>query len=209
MLYQGGNAAHHSDRPYPMFMNVPGLKIIVPTTGADLKGLLKSAIRDDNPVICFEDANLWSTKGKGELPDDDDYLIPIGKGRIRREGNDVTIVAIANGVATALNASDLLAKEGIEAEVIDPRTLVPLDWEMIAESIGRTGRLVIVDPANRTCGAASEIAALAAELCFGDLRAPVIRVTTPDIHIPYAQAMERGLYPTSERVQTAVREVMR
>ncbi|MFG1924737.1 alpha-ketoacid dehydrogenase subunit beta [Cryptosporangium sp. NPDC048952] len=207
LYYHGGTAGHHADRPYPMFMNVPGLKILLPSTAADLKGLLKTAIRDDNPVLCFEDANLWGRKGRSPLPPED-QLIPFGIAATRREGDDVTIVGLGQGAFLALQAAEELAHEGIEAEVIDPRTLVPMDWPAIEESVSRTGRLVVVDPANRTCSAASEIAAHVVENCFSSLRGPVQRVTTDDIHVPFSPALEKQIYPTKDKVVAAVRRAV-
>jgi pyruvate dehydrogenase E1 component beta subunit len=208
LFYQGGNAAHHSDRPYPMFMQVPGIKVIVPTSGPDLKGLLKAAIRDDNPVICFEDANLWSRRGRADLPDVEDHVIPLGQGNVRRQGTDVTIVGIANGLLTSLEAAEVLAGSGISAEVIDPRTLVPMDWDLIGESVSKTNRLVVVDPATATCSAASEIAATVVERHWDVLSAPVLRVNTPDVHIPYSAALEPQLYPSVDRVVAQVTKVI-
>jgi pyruvate dehydrogenase E1 component beta subunit len=208
LYYQGGTAAHHADRPYPMFMNVPGLKILVPSTAPDLKGLLKSAIRSDDPVLCFEDANLWGRRGRGPIPEADDHLVPLGRAAIRRTGGDVTIVGIGLGAFLAGEAAEELAGEGVEAEVIDPRTLVPFDWEAVYASVRRTGRLVVVDPATRTCSAASEISARVVEECFGALRAPVLRVTTDDTHVPYSPALERQIYPTREKVLAAVRRTL-
>lgn len=205
-MYHGlGVAAQHSDRPYPMLMGVPGLKIIVPTTPYDVKGLLKSAIRDDNPVLCFEDTDLWTTKS--EIPKEE-YLVPLGKGCIRREGADVTVVAIAGQVRRALQAADQLQSEGIAAEVIDPRSLVPLDRELILSSVKKTGRLIIVDPANSTCSAASEIAAVVAQEGFWDLKAPIIRLATPDVHVPYSPALEKLMYPSQESIAEAARGLM-
>jgi pyruvate/2-oxoglutarate/acetoin dehydrogenase E1 component len=207
LYYHGGTAGHHADRPYPMFMNMPGLKIILPSTAPDLLGLLKSAIRDDNPVLCFEDANLWGRKGRGPIPEDE-HIVPLGKAAVRRTGTDVTIVGIGLGCVLAMDAANELAADGISAEVIDPRTLVPMDWPTILESVSRTGRLVVVDPANRTCSAASEIAARAAEDCFDALRGPVMRVTTDDIHVPFSPALERQIYPTKDKVIAAVRRAV-
>jgi acetoin:2,6-dichlorophenolindophenol oxidoreductase subunit beta len=208
LYYHGGTAGHHADRPYPMFMNVPGLKIILPSTAPDLLGLLKSAIRDDNPVLCFEDANLWGRKGRGPIPDADDHVVPLGSAAVRRTGTDVTVVGIGLGSYLALEAAQELADDGISAEVIDPRTLVPMDWPTILESVSRTGRLVVVDPANRTCSAASEIAARVVEDCFGDLRGPVVRVTTDDTHVPFSPALEKQIYPTKDKVVAAVRRTL-
>jgi pyruvate dehydrogenase E1 component beta subunit len=206
LYYHGGTAGHHADRPYPMFMNVPGLKIILPSTAPDLLGLLKSAIRDDNPVLCFEDANLWGRKGRGPVvPADTDHLVPLGSAAVRRPGTDVTIVGIGLGSWLALEAAAELEAEGISAEVIDPRTLVPMDWPTILESVSRTGRCVVVDPANRTCSAASEISARVVEDCFSALRGPVVRVTTDDTHVPFSPALEKQIYPTQAKIVAAVR----
>jgi pyruvate dehydrogenase E1 component beta subunit len=205
MYYQAGIAAQHSDRPYPMLMNMPGIKIIVPSCPYDMKGLLKSAIRDDDPVFCFEDLTLAGTKG---MVPDGEYVVPLGKGDVKREGDDVTVVAIAGGVRVAMEASEQLAAEGVSAEIVDPRSLVPLDTDLILGSVEKTGRLVIVDPATRSCGAAAEIAARVAESGFEALRAPIVRVTTPDIHIPFSPPLEQSVFPNPEKVCDAVRRVM-
>jgi pyruvate dehydrogenase E1 component beta subunit len=208
LYYHGGTAGHHADRPYPMFMNVPGLKIIVPSTAPDLKGLLKSAIRDDNPVLCFEDANLWGRKGRGPIPEAEDHLVPLGVAAVRRPGTDVTIVGIGQGAYLGMEAATALAAEGIDVEVIDLRTLVPMDWPTIYESVSRTGHCVVVDPATRTCSAASEIAARIVEDCFGDLRGPIVRVTTDDTHVPFSPALEKQIYPNTQKVVAAVRRAL-
>ena len=199
-------AAQHSDRPYPMFMNAPGLKIIAPTTPADMKGLLKSAIRDNDPVVVFEDKNLWTVKG--EVSTDPDYLVPIGKADIKCEGTDITVVAISGAQTPALRAAKALEKEGISVEVIDPRTLVPLDKDTILNSVAKTGKLVLVDNANQTCNAASEIAAIVAEEAFNYLKAPIIRLSTPDVHPAASPALEKGLYPTKEAISEAIRKLV-
>jgi acetoin:2,6-dichlorophenolindophenol oxidoreductase subunit beta len=204
--YNAGNAAQHADRPYPFFMNVPGLKIVAPSTPADMKGLLKAAIRDDDPVIVFEDINLWTKKER--VPVDPDHLIPIGLADIKRAGDDVTIVAIAGCVPKALAAAEVLEREGISAEVIDPCTLVPLDKQTLLQSIAKTGKLVIVDHSHRTCSVASEIAAVVAEEGFEHLRKPIQRVTTPSVHIPYSAALEKPLYPSKESIATAVKRIL-
>ncbi len=206
MFYGNSNAAQHSDRPYPMFMGMPGLKIIVPSNPADMKGLLKSAIRDDNPVLSFEDGTLWSSKS--EVPDDDDFLIPLGKADIKREGTDVSVIAVGGSVPLALDAAETLSKEGVSVEVVDPRTLVPLDTATILASVAKTGRALTVDPAHQSCSAASEISATIAEHAFDSLKAPIIRVTTPDTHLPFSPPIERPLYPSAERIVAAVRKVM-
>ena len=205
MWHGGSNAAHHSDRPYPMFMNVPGLKIAVPATPYDAKGLLKSAVRDDDPLLLFEDKNLWFRPGP--VPEED-YVVPLGVANVVREGRDVTLVAIGSTVAPALEAAEVLAAEGCSAEVIDPRSLVPLDTRAILESVARTGRLVVVDLANKTCGAAAEIAAITAEEAFDALTAPIVRVTTPDVPIPFSPPLEEPLYPNAARIVAAVRRVL-
>lgn len=205
MFYGNSFAAQHSDRNYPMFMNVPGLKIIAPTTPYDMKGMLKSAIRDDDPVICFEDGGVWFVKG--DVPEEE-YLVPLGRADVKREGSDVTVVAIAGSVPVALRAADELAAQGISAEVIDPRTLVPLDKATILSSVAKTGRLVVADPAHKTCGAAGEIAAIVAEEGFWDLKAPIARVVTPDVHPPFSPVLEKGLYPTQEKIVKAVQQAL-
>jgi acetoin:2,6-dichlorophenolindophenol oxidoreductase subunit beta len=206
-LYYGrGLAAQHSDRPYPVFMNVPGLKIISPSTAADIKGLLKSAVRDDDPVMIFEDASLWPVKGL--VPTDPEYLVPIGKADIKRAGSDVTMVAIAGAMRPALDAAEALAAEGVSIEVIDPRTLKPLDIETIMRSVAKTGRLVLVENAHRICSLTSEIAATIAEHAFEHLRRPIQRLTAPDVHVPFSPPLEQQLYPTKERIMSAVRNVL-
>ncbi|MPZ88991.1 MAG: alpha-ketoacid dehydrogenase subunit beta [Nitriliruptorales bacterium] len=205
MFYGASMAAHHSDRPYPMFMNVPGLTIVTPATPYDACGLLRAAVRSDDPVLFFEDATLWFRKE--DLPEEP-YEVPLGVANHVRRGDDVTVVAIAGSLPHAVTAAETLADDGISVDLIDPRTLVPLDMEAILSSVRRTGRLVVVDPAHRTCGAAAEISALAAELAFDALRAPVVRVTTPDVQIPFSPALEKGLYPDAGRAVTAVRRVL-
>jgi acetoin:2,6-dichlorophenolindophenol oxidoreductase subunit beta len=205
MFYGLSTAAHHSDRPYPMFMNMPGIKIMVPSCPSDAKGLLRTAIDMDDPVLSFEACLLWGTK---EDVDESEYRIPFGVARTVREGTDVTIVAISTGVPAAIQAAQKLESEGISCEVIDPRTLVPLDAQAVLNSVGKTGRLVIVDPANRTCSAAAEISAIVAEDAFDSLKAPIIRVTTPDTHVPFSPAIEKQLYPNATTVADAVRKVM-
>jgi pyruvate dehydrogenase E1 component beta subunit len=206
MWHNGSNAAQHSDRPYPMFMNAPGLKVVAPATPADMKGLLKSAIRDDDPVMVFEDNDLWFRRGP--CPADPDFLVPIGVADVKRAGGDLTIVSVAGCLPHALEAADVLAAEGVAAEVIDVRTLVPLDREAILRSVAKTGRLVVVDYAHRTCGAAAEIAAIVAEDGFASLRRPIQRITTPDVNIPFAPALEKPLYPSAARIAAAVRRIL-
>jgi len=204
--HNASNAAQHSDRPYPLFMNIPGLKILAPSTPSDMKGLMKSAVRDDDPVLIFEDINLWS--GKEPVPTDPDYLVPIGQADIKRAGTDVTIVAIAGCVPKALAAAQVLEKEGISAEVIDPRTLVPLDTEALLKSVAKTGHAVIVDNSHRTGSVASEIAAVICEDGFASLRRPIMRVTTPQVQIPFSPILEKSLYPNRDRIVAAVKRLL-
>ena len=206
MFYNGGIAAQHSDRNYSMYMNVPGLKVVVPSSPYDAKGLLKTAIRDQDPVLIFEDGNLWGQKG--EVPEQE-YLLPFGQANILYEGSDVTIVAIAARVGESVKAAEALAKEGLSVEVIDPRTLVPLDTKTILESVAKTGRLLVVDQGHRTCGAAGEIAAIVAEQGFWNLQAPIKRLTAPDMQIPFSSALEKGFYPDAEMIATAVRQLIK
>jgi len=204
--YNVSNAAQHADRPYPFFMNVPGLKIVAPATPADMKGLLKSAIRDDDPVLVFEDINLWGKKA--QVPTDPDFLVPIGKADVKRAGTDVTLVSIAGCLPKVLAAAEALGRQNISAEVVDLRTLQPLDKETLLRSVAKTGRVVIVDNSHRINSVASEIAAVICEEGFESLRKPVQRVTTPEVHIPYCAVLEKPLYPDRERVIAAVRRIL-
>ncbi len=204
-MYGRGLAAQHSDRPYPAFMGIPGLKIVAPTSAADARGLMKSAIRDDDLVLFFEDVNLQGVRG--EVPSGD-WLVPIGVAEVKREGADVTVVGVSGGILPALAAAEQLAAEGVSVEVVDTRTLAPLDTATILRSVAKTGRVVVVDPAHRVASAASEIAAVIAEEAFEHLRAPVLRVTTPQIPIPFSPPLEKGLYPTAEKVAAAIRRVL-
>jgi pyruvate/2-oxoglutarate/acetoin dehydrogenase E1 component len=200
-------AAQHSQSPYSMFMNVAGLKIILPSTPYDMKGLLKSAFRDDNPVISFESGRLGGLEG--EVPEED-YTIPLGTADIKRAGKDVTIVALAWLVHEALAAAEALAKEGISAEVIDPRSLVPFDAETIRASVRKTGRLVIADEAGPTAGASAEIAALVTEdpETFAALKAPVKRVCALQVPIPYSPGLEDHVFPDRKKIAAGVRAVI-
>ena len=204
MFYGLNTAAHHSDRPYPMFMNVPGLKVVVPASASDAKGLLRTAVDSNDPVLIFEAVPLWGLK---EEVDENEYRIPFGQARVRREGSDVTVVAISGCVPLALAAAEQLAGDGISVEVIDPRTLVPLDSRTIIESVRRTGRLVITEPAHRTCGAAAEIAAIVTEEAFDALKAPVRRVTAPNMQVPFSPVLEAELYPTTEKIAAAITSI--
>ncbi|MCC6729626.1 MAG: alpha-ketoacid dehydrogenase subunit beta [Chthonomonadales bacterium] len=206
--------AQHAQTLEVFFAHVPGLKVVAPSTAYDAKGLLKAAVRDDNPVLIFEHKLLYGSKGARsetgavsgacEVPDGD-YVVPFGTGAVRREGRDVTIVGKLLTVYRALAAAEALAADGIEAEVIDPRTLVPLDRELILDSVRKTGRFVVVDEDNRTHGWAAEIAAMVAEDAFWWLDAPPARVSAPDVPPPFAPALEARYVPSVDRVIAAVR----
>jgi pyruvate/2-oxoglutarate/acetoin dehydrogenase E1 component len=205
MYYGGSMAAHHSDRSHPIFMHVPGFKVVFPSTAYDGKGLLKTAIRDDDPIIFCEDRTILGARG--HVPEEE-YTIPLGRADIKREGSDVTIVAIGGMVPRALQAADHLAAEGISAEVLDPRTLVPLDKQAILDSVAKTGRLVVVDMAHKTCSAASEIAAIVAMEGFWSLQAPIQRLGTANVHIPFSTALEPLCYATAESIAEAAKVTM-
>ena len=202
-----GSAAQHSQSPYSMWMHVAGLKIILPATPADAKGLLKSAIRDNNPVVSFECSRLSTVIGP--VPDGD-HMVPLGVAQVRRTGTDVTVVGLAYYVQEALAVADELAGQGISVEVIDPRTLVPLDVETIRASVRKTGRLVIVDEAPPTCSAASEIAALVVEdpATFHALKAAVQRVCAASVPVPYSPPLEKAALPDRASIMAAIRRVM-
>lgn len=204
-FYNNRTAAQHADRPYPLFMNTPGLKVVAPATASDAKGMLKAAVRDDDPVIMFEDINLWNKKEDVSL--DEDFLVPIGQAAVRRAGSDLTIVSIAGCLPHALAAADTLAEEGVEAEVVDVRTIVPLDRETIVASVAKTGRLVIVDNSHSVGSVASEIAAVVSEEAFASLRGPIRRVTTPQVHVPYNGALEKQLFASPERIVAAAQSL--
>jgi 2-oxoisovalerate dehydrogenase E1 component beta subunit len=195
----------HSGNPEMYFVHTPGLKVVYPSTAYDAKGLLKSAIRDNNPVLFFEHKFLYR-RIKEEIPAGD-YTVPIGEAVIRRQGNDLTIVSYAAMAHVSLEAAAVLAKEGIEAEVIDLRTLLPLDSETILASVKRTNRLLIVHEDTRTGGIAGEIAAIVCESAFADLDAPIARVTGLDTPVPYAPPLEERFLPNAERVAAAAREL--
>ncbi len=201
-----GAAAQHSQSLEAWFVHVPGLKVVMPSTPYDAKGLLISAIRDDNPVIFVEHKLLYKTKGP--VPEEE-YTIPLGVADVKREGSDVTIVATSIMVRRALAAAEKLAQEGIEAEVIDPRTLKPLDTETIISSVMKTGRALIVHEAPKTCGFGAEVSARITEgEAFFYLDAPVRRLAGMDVPIPYNPKLERGVVPQEEDIIKAVRELV-
>ena len=200
-------AAQHSQSPYSMFMNLAGLKMVLPSTPYDLKGLLKSLIRDDNPVISFESTRLMGLEG--EVPEED-YTIPIGLAEVKREGSDVTVIALAWLVHEALAAAETLEREGVSVEVVDPRTLVPMDAPSLRASVRKTGRVVIADEAGPTAGASAEIAALLSEdaATFAALKAPLRRVCALQVPIPYSPGLEDHVFPDRQGIAAAVRELM-
>lgn len=197
----------HSANPEMYFVHTPGLKVIYPSTAYDAKGLLKSAIRDNNPVLFLEHKFLYR-RIKEELPEDD-YTVPIGKAIVRREGRDLTIVTYAAMMHTSLEAAEELAKEGIEAEVVDLRTLLPLDKETILQSVKKTNKLLIVHEDTRTGGIAGEIAAVACEGAFEDLDGPILRVTAKDSPVPFSPPLEERFLPNKSDVLAAARELAR
>jgi len=201
----GSAAAQHSEVIYSQFLAAPGLKIAVPADSADMKGLLKSAIRDDNPVLVFEHARLGPVLG--EVPDGE-HLVPLGKGHVKREGSDVTVIAVGNMVRRALAAAETLAADGISVQIFDPRTLVPLDEDGMLESVAKTGRVVIVDEGHRRGGAAGDLAAIIVDRGFDLLNAPIKRVTALDVPIPFSPPLESFVLPSEEKIAAAVRGVM-
>ena len=200
-----GVGAQHNHNVESWFVHSPGLKIVMPSTPADFKGLMKSAIRDDNPVLVFADIALGYSAG--EVAEDTD-AIPLGKAAVRREGRDVTLVSYAKTVGTCMAAADTLAAAGIDAEVIDLRSLKPLDEAAILRSVAKTGRLVVVHEASRLCGVGAEIAALVSEKAFTSLRAPVLRLTGPAAPAPASFPLEQAFVPQADAIVAAVRSQM-
>jgi acetoin:2,6-dichlorophenolindophenol oxidoreductase subunit beta len=203
--FTAGWAGQHTGSIYGMFMGVPGLKVALPATPADAKGLMTASIRDDNPVVFFHHYLL--TLEHGDVPEGE-HVVPLGEAAIRREGGDVTIVALGWMLGKALAAAEQLAAEGIEAEVIDPRTLAPLDTGTILQSVEKTGRLVVVDQSTRHGSAAAVIAAEVASEGFSALKAPIRLVTALDATIPYSEPMEEYLLPNEARIVDAVQQVL-
>ncbi|MBN96512.1 MAG: alpha-ketoacid dehydrogenase subunit beta [Flavobacteriaceae bacterium] len=207
-VFGGGRsaAAQHSDAMHPLFMNLGGLKVVTPSSPMDAAGLLRASIRDPNPVIYLQAAGRGGELG--EVPDEE-FIVELGKAAVLRNGEDLTIVAIGAMVRPALRSVDFQKTEGVSIELIDPRTLVPLDKEMIFKSVRKTGRLIIVDEARDTCSAASHIAALCAEECFSALKAPIKRVTVNDIAIPYSPPLEKNVLPNEKRINNTVSEILK
>jgi pyruvate dehydrogenase E1 component beta subunit len=197
-------AAQHSHSIESWFVNTPGIRVVIPSTPYDAKGLLKTAVRSEDPVLFIEHEMLYSVKG--EVPEEE-YLLPMGVADVKRAGRDVTIVAWSKMVYEALRAAELLAAEGIEAEVVDPRTLDPLDFETIVRSVARTRRAVIVEEGWRNVGVGAELAARLQEELFYDLEAPVQRVAAADVPTPYAKNLEKLALPDARRVVDAVLKI--
>ncbi|MHA1483849.1 MAG: alpha-ketoacid dehydrogenase subunit beta [Candidatus Thorarchaeota archaeon] len=206
-VFGGGKnlASHHSQSLEAWFMHTPGLKIAVPSFAYDVKGLIKTAIRDPDPVMFFEHKLVYDRKE--EVPDEE-YLIPFGKARVHKEGDDVTIWATFLMVHKAIEAADELAKQGISAEVIDPRTLVPLDKKTLIDSVKKTGRLVLVTEETKTGATTAEIAAIVQEEAFDWLDAPIKRVNAPDTPVPFSPPLEQAFIPNKDRIISAVREIV-
>ena len=200
-----GAAAQHSKSPLGMLMGIVGLKIIVPSNPYDAKGLIKSAIREDNPTICIYHHGLMVIRMAGEIPEEE-YTVPLGRANLVREGSDVTVLAISYMVDRAIAAAETLGREGISVEVIDPRTLVPLDEETIFESVRKTGRLIIMDEEPINCSAACHISAIAAEKAFQYLKAPIKRVCAPDTPIPFSPTLEKYWMPDEGNLIKAIHD---
>jgi pyruvate dehydrogenase E1 component beta subunit len=197
--------AQHSQNYAPWYASVPGLIVIAPYDAADAKGLLKAAIRSEDPVVFLENELMYGRSFN--VPKLDDYVLPIGKARVVREGKDVTLVSYSIGVGVSLEAADKLAAEGIEAEVIDLRTLRPLDKQTVLESLKKTNRIVVVEEGWPTCSIASEVAAFVMEEGFDDLDAPVLRVTNEDVPLPYAANLEKLAMVTADKAVAVVKKV--
>lgn len=188
-------------------VNIPGVKVVVPSNPADAKGLMKAAIRDDNPVLFLEHMALYHA-GREAIPEGD-HVVPIGKADIKRAGTDVTIVASALMVKRALGAADALAREGISAEIVDLRTIVPMDKATVLASVRKTGRLVVAGEAIKSGSSSNEVAALVAEEAFAALRAPIMRVAPPDIPVPFNRALEKAYLPDAETIAAAARKIVK
>jgi len=199
------NAAHHSGNYYPFFMHIPGFRVVMPTTPADAKGLMKTALRANDPVLFLEHKGVLTVKGS--VPDGE-HLVPFGQAAVVREGKDLTIVAIALMVHRALEAAEVLAKDGIDAEVIDPRTLAPLDIDTILASVHKTGRLLVVDEDFAPCGVAGEIGMQVMERSFDDLDAPVKRLNGLFCPAPYSTALFDPMVPNAKTIAQAARDLM-
>ena len=202
---RGGGAAQHSHSPQAMLWNAPGLEIVLPSSPRDVRGLLKTAARSDNPTIFVDHVQLLEMRGP--VPDDDE-AIPFGVAEVKRAGSDVTLIATSYLVQRCLAVAERLAREGIQAEVVDPRTLVPLDFRTLMASVEKTRRVVIVDECHQSCGVAAELAARIGEAGFDKLKAPIRRVATLDVPVPYSDCLEEFIGPSDSRISEAVRAVV-
>ena len=203
---RGGGAAQHSHSPQGMLWNCPGLEIVLPSTPRDMRGLLKSAVNSDNPTVFIDHPLLLETQGP--VPEADE-AIPLGLADVKRRGSDVTVIATSYMVQRCLTVADRLAGEGIEVEVVDPRTLVPLDFQTLMASVERTRRVVIVDECHQSCGVAAELAARIGEAGFDKLKAPIRRVTRLDVPVPFSRPLEESISPSESRITDAVRMALR
>jgi pyruvate dehydrogenase E1 component beta subunit len=203
----GSAAAQHSQSPEGWYMNVPGLKIAVPATPADAQGLLRTAMRGEDPVLFFEHKMLYASKG--EVSDDPDFAVPFGQAAVRREGKDVTVIAIGGMLPKALEAAETLAGEGIEVEVVDPRTLVPLDKETILASVHKTSRVIVAHEAHKRLGPGAEIAAMIAEEAIGYLDGPIVRVAARNVPLPYSPELESYVLPQTQDIIEAARGLVK
>ena len=201
----GEQAAQHSQSLQAMFAHLPGLKVVMPSTPYEAKGLLVSSIKDDNPVVFIDER--WLYDEVGDVPEEL-YSIPLGEGVVRREGKDITVIATSYMVTQALEAAASLEKEGIGVEVIDPRSLKPLDENLLLKSVKKTGRLVIADAGWKTCGMGAELSALVSEKAFSYLKAPIVRVSLPDAPAPASATLEKVYYPGSEDITAAVKQLL-
>lgn len=199
-----GLAGQHSDHAYPSLLQ-GGIKVVVPTTPFDAKGLFAAAIREDDPVVVFAPAALMSLKG---LVPEEEVYIPLGKGELRRKGTDVSVLAVGPLVQVALKVAQRLDADGISVEVLDPRCLLPFDYELLCSSIGKTGRLIVFDDSNRTCGFAAEVAAFASENMFNCLKGPIIRITRADVPVPFSTALDQLVLPQGEQLEKAIRATL-
>ena len=202
---RGGGAAQHSHSPQAMLWNCPGLEIVLPSSPRDVRGLLKTAVNSDNPTIFIDHTLLFELRGP--VPETDE-AIPFGQADVKRAGGDVTVIATSYMVQRSLTVADRLANEGIQVEVVDPRTLVPLDFQTLMASVEKTRRVVIVDECHQSCGVAAEMAARIGEAGFDKLKAPIRRVTTLDVPVPYSAPLEEFISPSESRVADAVRSVL-
>lgn len=199
------SAAQHSQSLHAWLAHIPGLKVAIPSTPADAKGLFKTAVRDDNPVVIYEDKMMYALKGL--VPSEEDYTIPFGQAHIKREGDDVTLIATSSMVHVALEAADALAEQGISAEVVDPRTLVPLDSKTLIESVVKTTRAVIIDEGYKSFGITGEIASTVYNGAFDYIDAPIVRLGAMDVPVPFSKPLEDATIPTPEDIIKAVQDM--